>query len=199
MGHSAGAVINRAAGIAASPLTASFAALGGAEAHGIPGAKAGAEGVTKDPFGYFGSAQGRGQFAAGVGTAAAAGVGAGLAGGLTTGTGELAGFEGGTAVEGQGLSLLGASLGGAAGIGAAGAATGIMHASHGAPGPDAIPGSPTTAQGEGPYGSAVNAQYAQQLGRRMAMSAGNTLFVRPEPETYIGGQRGRQRLSLIGS
>lgn len=199
MGHSAAHIVNRAAGAAMSPLTASFAALGGLEAHGLPGAKAGAEGVVKDPGAYFGSPQGRGQFAAGVGTAAAFAGGAAAAGGLTTGTGELVGFSEGSAIEGQGLSLLGASLGGAGAIGAAGAATGIMHAKTGAPGPDDIPGSPTTAQANGNYGSAVNSQYAQQLGRRMAISAGNTLFVRPEPETYIGGQRGRQRLSLIGS
>lgn len=108
-----------------APLLAPFAYLGGVEARGWRGGAEGASSVTRDPFHYFNTPQGRGQFAAGVATAGAVAGGAALTGGPVVGTGEVVGWTaGGEAIEGTALS----SAGVASGLGSGGAA-GLVAAS----------------------------------------------------------------------
>ncbi len=193
MGNSAGKVASRVAGIGAAPLTASFAYLGGAEAHGFKGGMSGARSVTTDPTAYFGSAQGRGQFAAGVATAAAVagGVGAmapeaGAYGGADAsayaasleetagGAGAVTGAGAGTVAAGGGNALAYTLAGTtAASLGASAISARQMRKNM----PETPGAMPTTPQARDAVTSAGG--YNMALSQQRAMSAGGTLFTTP--------------------
>lgn len=191
MGNKAGSIGSHILGAALAPMTASFAALGGAEAHGIGGAKAGAEGVVKNPAGYASTPQGRGQFLAGVSTAAAAGLGAGAV--APSGIDAAA-----LSAEGAypGATVVGA--GGAAGAGAAAGASGLFKLGQKAPKApgEAMLAKPTSQARDQIYGGGWDPNAAKAL----AESAGGTLFSTPTPwwqSTQVGNQG--PRVNLVGA